>query len=290
LLLQGRYNHGTLIQVASQEGDFALNDFTFRGFGAFARVRVPAWVDLDRLKPWVAREVTGIEDGDEPADIELTSDAHGHRVLLGARWFGPYRDPETSLRGVASAIHYILGQRSRMTFLHAGAVVLDGRALVFPGGGRYGKSVLVDRLVKEGCGYLSDEWGVLSPEGTVFPLSKPIRLRGPDGDHYTRPRGVSLPGGFPCAALVLTRYRAGAHWDPRPVSPGQAIMRVLPCTLRGSVAPDETLQALVRVISNSLLVSTRRGDGEPMIRALDDLIRSSTDFQIDHPRPKEALK
>jgi hypothetical protein len=247
-------------------------------------------VDLDRLKPWVAPEVTGIEDAEEPADIELVRETRGHRVILGSRWFGPYRDPETSLRGVASAIHYILGQRSPMTFLHAGAVVLDGRALVFPGGGRYGKSVLVDRLVAEGCGYLSDEWGVLSPEGTVFPLSKPIRLRGPDGDRYTRPRGVSLPGGFPCAAVVLTRYRADARWDPRPLSPGQALMRVLPCTLRGSVAPDETLQALIRVTSRSLLVSTRRGDGEPTVRAIDDLIRSNTNSDVNYPRPKEAVQ
>jgi hypothetical protein len=222
----------------------------------------------------VAPEVAGTEGQEGRPDIELVEETGRYRVLLGERWFGPYKDPDTALRGLSSGIHYILGQRSPMTFLHAGAVEIGGRAFVFPGGGRYGKSVLVARLVEEGCGYLCDEWAVFSPGGSVFPLSKPIRLRGPDGDFYARPPGVSLPGGFPCAGLVLTRFAPDARWDPRFITPGQAIMRLLSSTLRCGVAPDETLESLTRVTSRAVCVSSRRGDGEPSVKQLLNLLES----------------
>jgi hypothetical protein len=205
-------------------------------------------------------------------------------VVLGdGRWFGPYRDSETTLRALASGIHYALGKRSPMTFIHAGAVVIEGRAFVFPGDGDYGKSVLVNRLVEEGAGYLSDEWAVVSPEGRLFPLSKPIRLRGPERDSYVRPRGVSTPGGFACAGFVLTRFVPGATWNPRPMTQGEAILQSLDSTLRCGRNPDGTIEALTRATADAACVAGDRGDGEPSIAALIQLTDDLEDRGITQP-------
>lgn len=259
----------------------------FSGFGGMARVSAPDWVDLADLTPWMAPEVVGAPGADGPADVALAPSARGYRVMLGERWFGPYDDPDKTLRGLASGIHYVIGRRSPMTFIHAGAVEVDGSALVFPGASGYGKSTLVTRLVDEGCGYLSDEWAVLSSEGTVFPLSKPIRLRGTTSDSYVRPRGVSTPGGFSCAAFVFTRFRPAARWDPQPITPGQAVLRAIPSTVRCSAAPDQTLEALTRATRRAVCVRSRRGeDGEPSTATLRELLASRTQSRERSSNPR----
>jgi hypothetical protein len=51
----------------------------------------------------------------------------------------------------------------------------------------------------------------------------------------------------------------------------------------------ETLQALTRLVSRSLLASTRRGDGEPTVGVLYDLI-TSMDTEVPQPKLKENRK
>jgi hypothetical protein len=159
-----------------------------------------------------------------------------------------------------------------MTFLHAGVVELDGGAVIFPGRSRWGKSTLVSSLVDEGCGYLSDEYAVISPDGSVFPLSKPIRLRREDGGaDFKAPPGVGAPGGLPCAILLLTRYEKGTSWDPEPLSPGFAMLDALPTALQSRDAPEQVLEALSALVAGAACYRGARGDGEPTVRDLRQL-------------------
>jgi hypothetical protein len=261
------------------------NFYAFRGFGATVRIRAPEWVTLDRLVPYLARELTEAPVVEGPAEVSLVPTRQGYRIEIGERWFGPYHDEDGGLRGIASGLHYMLARQSPMTFIHAGAVEIDGRAFVFPGSSGYGKSVLVTRLVEAGCGYLSDEWAVISPEGTVFPLSKPIRLRVPGGNSYVRPSGVSTPGGFPCAAFVFTKFVQDARWDPRPISPGQAVLRSIPEVVRCSDASQQTLEALTRATSGAVCIRSRRGEDEPTPATLRELAGTPNRSRVECSTP-----
>jgi hypothetical protein len=179
-----------------------------------------------------------------------------------------------ALRGASNGIHFVVGKRSPLTFLHAGAVEIDGYAVVFPGRSRYGKSMLVASLVEQGCGYLSDEYAVISPDGSVFPLSKPIRLRvgdGAAGINVNR-AGAGAPGGFRCAAVILTKYEDGAAWKPRLLTRGQAALETLPSALQSRDDPDQVLRAVAALVGSSSCYQGARGGGEPTAATIRGLL------------------
>jgi hypothetical protein len=172
------------------------------------------------------------------------------------------------MRGVSNGIHFVLGKRSPMTFLHAGAVEIDGSAVVFPGRSRWGKSTLVASLVEQGCGYMSDEYAVISQEGTVFPLSKPVRLRRNGSEVHIRPPGVSAPGGLRCAALILTRFEEGAEWAPEIMTAGSAILEMLPSALQSRDCPEEVLTSLAALVQEAECYRSPHGTYEPTLESI----------------------
>jgi hypothetical protein len=247
--------------------------FRIRGFGATVQVRAPAWLEPASLSAWMAPEVDAVAGGRALVDIELVESGGSLQLSVGRRRFGPYAIREAALRGLASGIHFVLGMRSPMTFVHAAAVEIDGAAVVFPGDSGWGKSTLARRLVEEGCGYLSDEYAVLSPDGAVFPLSKPIRIRGEESPTYLRPQGVSAPDGIPCGAVVLTRFVPGARWNPETVTPGVAVLECLRSTLGSRQEPRRSLEALIQAAKGALCICSDRGeDAEPAAGTLRALI------------------
>lgn len=246
--------------------------FNFRGYGASVRVDVPEDIRLEDLRTHVAPELAVEEDACGPPDLLLTRWDGVHHLVLGERRYGPYRTVDNAFRGVSNGIHFVLGKRSPMTFLHAGVVELDGGAVVFPGRSRWGKSTLVSSLVDQGCGYLSDEYAVISSDGSVFPLSKPIRLRRGEGEADLKtPRGVSAPGGLPCTILLLTRYENGMTWAPEPLSPGFAMLDTLPNALQSRDAPEQVMEALSALVAGAACYRGARGDGEPTLSDLRQL-------------------
>lgn len=258
-----------------------------RGYGASVRLDVPDGMDLNGLTRHVAPEVS-IEDGaDGPADLLVTRWDGVYHLVLGERRYGPYRTSDNAFRGISNGIHFVLGKRSPMTFVHAGAVEVDGTAVVFPGRSRWGKSTLVSSLVDHGCGYLSDEYAVVSPEGSVFPLSKPIRLRRDGHAEYRTPQGVSAPGGLPCGAVILTRFEEGASWNPEIISRGTAVMGLLTSTLQTRDEPDQVLEALNALVVGATCCQSTRGHEEPTaeaLRMLQQLAISSAEQRLTRNR------
>lgn len=238
------------------------------GYGARANVGVPGNFDIPALEWHVAPEVKLDIESDGPLDMLLTCWNGTYHLVYGERRYGPYGSVEGALRGLSNGIHFLLGKRSPMTFLHAGAVEVDGKAVVFPGRSRWGKSSLVAALVEQGCGYLSDEYAVISSDGTVFPLSKPVRLRRPGGAVHIRPPGVSAPGGLPCCALILTRFEEGARWDPEVLSSGTAIIETLPAALQSRDCPDRVLTSLTALVREAECYRTLHGRDEPTVETL----------------------
>jgi hypothetical protein len=76
------------------------------------------------------------------------------------------------------SLHAAVPNRSRdFVFLHAGAVVRGGDALLLPGAMDVGKSTLVVALLERGSAYLSDELGAIDPiTGRLYPFPKLISL------------------------------------------------------------------------------------------------------------------
>lgn len=125
-------------------------------------------------------------------------------------------------------------ERSPRLLVHAGAVALDGQAVLFPGASGAGKSTMAAACVRRGLGYLSDEMVAVEPgtanvEGWSRPLMLTpwsIRALGLDASDTPAKRavpcdllgGAVVTGAIPVAHVVVMRRAAVTSLRPMPAS------------------------------------------------------------------------
>jgi hypothetical protein len=155
----------------------------------------------------------------------------------------------------------------RRTFVHAGVVGWNGRAIVLPGRSRSGKTTLVAELVKAGAQYLSDEFAVLDGRGRVHPFAKALSIRGPGGcDRHARARRAEELGGtcateaLPIGLVVLSAHRPGAVFCPERLTTGRAVLAMLAHTVPARLRPRASLAALERAVAGAVVLRGERGE------------------------------
>jgi hypothetical protein len=156
-------------------------------------------------------------------------------------------------------------------FVHAGAVAHRGRGIVIPGQSFSGKTSLVAALVRAGAEYCSDEYAVLDAQGLLHPFSKPlsVRARVYQTDHSVESLGgVTVREPVPVGLVVLTTYRRGTEWEPRRLSPGEAVLGLLSHTVPAQTRPDHVMPALTRACETAVALEGDRGEADDVAQAL----------------------
>jgi hypothetical protein len=178
-------------------------------------------------------------------------------------------DLEETLRQLELDLElYIADRARRRTFVHAGVVGWNGRAIVLPGQSGSGKSSLVRALVRAGATYYSDEFAVLDERGRVHPYPIPLAIRpGQDGAPPVKCRveeigGVAGSYPLPVGLVLITRYVSGSQFRPRRVSAGRAVLELLANTLPARRRPERVLDTLTQVVSQALVLRGPRGEDE----------------------------
>ena len=153
----------------------------------------------------------------------------------------------------------------RRLFVHAGVVGWRGRAILIPGQSMSGKTSLVLELVRAGATYYSDEYAVLDEQGRVHPFPKTLSIR-----EHSRYRQTEYPvesfGGrrgvkpLPVGLVLVSPYKAGAHWRPQPVSAGQGILELLSHTVSARRQPERALAVLQRALIDASIIKGARGE------------------------------
>src|SRR5262249_35431224 len=161
-------------------------------------------------------------------------------------------------------------------FVHAGVVGWEGQAIVIPGRSFSGKSRLVAELVSAGAMYFSDEYAVFDNRGFVHPFPRPLAIRSEAG----RPKRYAFAAlGGPCeniplpvGLIVLTKYRAGAPWRPRPLSPGKAALALLANTVSIRRQPGMALAKLKQVVARARALTGMRGEASEIVHSLMEAV------------------
>jgi len=203
--------------------------------------------------------------------------AGGRRALRAASLGEALTRLESEIRQGLAA-----GARRR-TFVHAGVVGHDGRAILVPGRSRSGKTTLVAELVRAGAIYYSDEFAVLDGRGRVHPFAKPLSVRGEGGcDLHARRTLPEELGGesgqdpLPVGLVALASYLPGGRWQPSSLTPGQAVLELLAHTVPARLRPEASLRALERAVSGAPVLKGERGEaGELAARLLDMVERTA---------------
>jgi hypothetical protein len=180
-------------------------------------------------------------------------------------------DPTAVLTTLETEIQLYLAERARgRVFVHAGVVAWPGGAVLIPGRSMSGKSTLVAALVRAGATYYSDEYAVLDARGRVHAYRTPLTLRDDaagtaDGLPPVAP-GDADP--LPVNLVLVTRYRAGAHWRPTRLSPGRAAIELLAQTLAARWRPARALSTLARALAGALVLKGVRGEASELVAAV----------------------
>ena len=166
---------------------------------------------------------------------------------------------------------YVAERAPRRVFVHAGVVGWRGQAILLPGTSLSGKSRLVAELIRVGATYYSDEYAVLDAAGRVHPYARPLRLR-QDGVHQRHP--VESLGGqagrrpLPVGLVVLSGYRPGARWRPRPLTSGRGALALLDHAVGARHAPARVLAAIGEAAKGAQFLIGPRGEADETARLI----------------------
>jgi hypothetical protein len=196
-----------------------------------------------------------------------------HLLYAGSRRVVRSHDLDEVIDILESWLHLNVALHARRRlFVHAGVVAWRGEAIIIPGRSWSGKTSLVEALVREGATYYSDEYAVLDTSGRVHPYIRPLRVR--EGGDKRKLCPLEELGGSvgtkssPVGLVVVTTYKRGAQWRPKPISPGEALLRLLDNTVVARTRTRFGLPILQRVVLGATAVKGNRGEAQDMVRSL----------------------
>lgn len=243
----------------------------FESFGVRVRVTWDRPEVAAHLHDVLPPEYVEIPMDTEAEDFGLIADAGGTYTFT--RQGSPVSsdvDLEFGLMMLQTQIRILIGLNApERIIVHAGAVAVGDRAVIFPGRSFSGKTTLVAAFLQAGATYLSDEFAVLDPEGTVHPFLTRLSVR--ESEDRRRSVDASEVGSagvapkLPLGAIVVTTYRPGADWAPEEITRGQAALALLDNAVAAVARNAEALAVFRRATDGPLLLAGDRGDAEAVV-------------------------
>lgn len=175
------------------------------------------------------------------------------------------------LQAFESQLQLLVAENARRRiFVHAGVVGWKNQAIVIPGRSFSGKSTLVDKLVRAGATYYSDEYAVFDERGRVYPFLRPLKLRAPqslagerlvpvplNGHEVSKPLTVRL--------IISTKYKPSASWRPRRLSPGRGVLELLSNTVSARSHTRRAIDTLTESVRSAEVLKGVRGEAEEIV-------------------------
>ena len=207
----------------------------------------------------------------------------GDRYLLADRslvWQSS--DADALCSRLQSDVEHFLAVRARThAIVHAGVVGWRGRGIVIPGGYVSGKTTLVEALIREGAEYYSDEYAVLDPNGLVSPFPRPLWVRpNPQLRRICVPEELGALTGstpLPVRYIIVTEYQPNAVWEPRRLTPGEAVLALLSNAPAARHQPGYLLRTFGTTARGATTWSGRRGDATDFAKRVLNLIATTVD-------------
>jgi hypothetical protein len=156
--------------------------------------------------------------------------------------------------------------------VHAGVVGWQERAIVIPGGSFSGTTTLVEALIRQGAEYYSDEYAVIDPQGLVSPFPRPLSIR--QSAHLCQPYTAEELGAvtghapLPVGCIVVTAYQPGRTWQPRQLTPGEAVLALLSNSAAARYQPGFLLKTFGAAVRGAVGLAGPRGDATECSRQL----------------------
>ena len=160
-------------------GDEHVTAIGFESFGVRIRVGCDSPEGSARLAEVLPPSYTPIPPEAEAEEFALISDGRGsYAFMRGGSPVSSDVELEFGISLLQTQVRLFIGlEAAGLVFVHAGAVAIGERAVIFPGRSFSGKTRLVAEFLQRGATYLSDEFAVIDTEGLVHPFPTRLSLR-----------------------------------------------------------------------------------------------------------------
>ena len=244
--------------------------FSVLACGVRIEFRVPAVMLAHIPEPIVpGAELGGQGPADAVLSVQVNHSAEGH-PLYEITENGIVLAVETSLQAAVCVVESwaqltVATLAKELVFVHAGVVGWRNRAIVMPGRSLSGKSTLVLALAEAGADYYSDEYAIFDSEGRVRPYWRLPKLRAASGqqaasrllgDVLSGPAPLPIPLGW----VLISHYEAESRWQPRRLTCGATLLRLLDNTVPLRLRPEQSVRTLARAVANVQGFEGMRGE------------------------------
>jgi hypothetical protein len=245
-------------------------------FGSAVRVEFETAEIRDAIERFLLPTLPRFELASDAADVRLTilKDRRGFHVLVDEREVAlPDTVEDAALATVKALDDVLVRQLRKLRAVHAGAVVLHGRALLIPGSSHAGKSSLVAELLRRGAAHLSDEYALVDVEGRVHSYPRPLLLRN-GGPRQTLVLPSDLGGRFETEPaevgwILAVDYDPAGQWKIESISQGEAVMLLLRNTPHEMEQSPGMIELFTRCAAAAECYAGTRGD---VVEAADRIL------------------
>ena len=255
--------------------EVAPHHIAFEAYGVQLQACATSEEIIERLEPLLPPLWKKIPSSPEVRRFGIVEEENGtHSVYNATTQVNTGSPLELALVMLENQMRSWIAMRAPgLTFVHAGVVSNDGRAIVLPGDSFAGKTTLVAALVRRGATYFSDEFAVLDQDGRVHAYPKLLSIRSEDGltevDHTVESLGgIAGDEACPIGLVVSTYYVPGAEWNPRQLSPGAGALTLLGKTVNARSRPEEALKTLTTALEGITVLEGERGEADEFAELL----------------------
>ena len=253
------------------------NFFGVRAYGCNIRVQTECHEARSVLERYILPTLPRMECAEERSDVFVRVAQVADQLVLTVD------DQEVAAADRALALvlplirvldDAVIQHLTSVRAVHAGTVLLAGRALLLPGSTHAGKSSLVAELLRRGATYFSDEYALIDSEGRVHPYPRPLLLRNGSPEQFP-----VLPGEFnapvgraaaPVGWIMSLRYEPECSWAVESIPQGEAVLTLLRNTPHVLAEAPDLIGLFQRAVECAICYTGRRAEA---VQAADEILR-----------------
>ena len=227
----------------------------------------------------VAGHLPPFYDDQQPvvAAARLFAEGDGYALEVDGERPSRFVPTYPTLLDVANLLELTVVERlPDLVAVHAGAVALDGRALLLPGSTQTGKTRLVTALLEQGATYLSDEFVLLDEHGRVHAYPRLLALR--EDEQVRRVDATTFgaapsDGSYPVGAVALLTYDAQVSGlEAEGLSASSVWLHLMEHCISVHRRPQASLATLTTVAATATGLRGRRGDAAKTLLSAQGLL------------------
>jgi hypothetical protein len=254
-------------------------EFGIQAFGSSIRIECANSEIRDVLDRYLFPPILHSENAPSSPDILIRVDqvAECFRVMVNHELAASVMTIHgAALAAVKALDDAVVHRMKAFRAVHAGAVLIEGRALIIPGSTHAGKSSLVAELLRRGAAHFSDEYALIDSEGRTHPYPRPLLLRnGRPMQSLVLPEELNATfatNPAPVGWILAVDYVPGTVWDVQEMSQGDAVMTLLRNTPHEMAQSPEMIDSFICLAGKAACFAGKRGDALEAASHILDLI------------------